>query len=76
MEVILTLNLHLYTYKALCVSLCLSVNPLKTRERVGRLPPNFRVALGRHVDGFRRKTTAGSCVGGQKIYTSGGGLKR
>jgi len=28
-------------YKELCVYICLSVCPIKTRERVGRLSPNF-----------------------------------
>jgi len=37
LTVILTLTLTFCIYKALCVLVC----PLKTRERVGRLSPNF-----------------------------------
>jgi len=37
------------------VCIYLSVCPLKTRERLGRLSPIVRVALGRPGDGIRRK---------------------
>jgi len=51
--------------------MCLFVCPLKTREWVGRLSPNFegssRAPLGWFVDTKRW----GSWVGGQKIYTFG-----
>jgi len=42
-------------YKRVRVYVCVSKCSLITQERVGRLSPNFRVALGRSGDSLRHK---------------------